>query len=93
MTKLLKNNYISCQKVLAIIAPIVYIIYNKVYQQRVHHVYEHPLPISTRNKELSRMKKKGFRMPSAMVILLFTIASQFVDMIREMFYEVIYRID
>lgn len=29
----------------------------------------------------------------AMVVLLFTIASQFVGMIREMFYEVIYRID
>ena len=29
----------------------------------------------------------------AMVILLFTIASQFVSMIKEMFYEVIYRID
>ena len=29
----------------------------------------------------------------AMVILLFTIASQFVGMVREMFYEVIYRID
>ena len=29
----------------------------------------------------------------AMVILLFTIASQFVGMIKEMFYEVIYRID
>lgn len=29
----------------------------------------------------------------AMIILLFTIASQFVSMIREMFYEVIYRID
>ena len=28
----------------------------------------------------------------AMVVLLFTIASQFVGMIREMFYEVIYRI-
>lgn len=29
----------------------------------------------------------------AMVILLFTIASQFVDMVKEMFYEVIYRLD
>ena len=29
----------------------------------------------------------------AMVVLLFTIASQFAGMIREMFYEVIYRID
>lgn len=29
----------------------------------------------------------------AMVVLLFTIASQFVDMVKEMFYEIIYRID
>ena len=29
----------------------------------------------------------------AMAVLLFTIASQFVDMIREMFYEIIYRMD